>query len=74
MRKTLKIMLFVCAILPAATITMADPVGGRFTGRVTIVDRVFDSSSGTFGVRIELPNPDHSLPAGHRCTVTFEKG
>lgn len=41
-------------------------------GRVSIVDRVFDAASGTFGVRLELPNPDLALPAGVRCRVRFE--
>ena len=38
---------------------------------VTIVDRVIDSASGTFGVRLELPNPDYSIPGGLRCQVRF---
>ena len=32
---------------------------------------VFDAASGTFGVRLELPNPDFKLPGGQRCKVTF---
>jgi multidrug efflux pump subunit AcrA (membrane-fusion protein) len=32
-----------------------DPIGGRFTATVTIVDHVFDAASGTIGVRLELP-------------------
>jgi hypothetical protein len=38
---------------------------------VTVVDRVFDAASSTFGVRLELPNPDYSLPAGLRCRIRF---
>ena len=38
---------------------------------VTIVDRVVDATSGTFGVRLELPNTDHALPSGLRCRVRF---
>ncbi|NNL66140.1 MAG: efflux RND transporter periplasmic adaptor subunit, partial [Myxococcales bacterium] len=38
---------------------------------VTIVDRVIDAASGTFGVRLELPNPDHALPSGLHCQVRF---
>ena len=48
------------------------PVNGRYRARVTVVDRVFDSASGTFGVRLELPNPDLALPAGLRCEVRFQ--
>lgn len=47
------------------------PVGGSYRGRVIIVDEVVDAASGTFGVRIELPNSDHRLPAGLKCTVRF---
>lgn len=39
---------------------------------VGIVDRVIDSASSTFGVRLELPNNDLQLPSGLRCTVRFE--
>lgn len=47
------------------------PLGGLFTAKVKIVDRVVDAASGTFGVRLELPNPDHHLPAGLKCRVIF---
>ncbi len=47
------------------------PVNGVHTARVTVVDRVVDAASGTFGVRLLLPNPDHALPAGLRCRVRF---
>jgi membrane fusion protein (multidrug efflux system) len=45
------------------------PVGGVYKAKVTVVDRVVDAASGTFGVRMELPNPDLRLPAGLKCTV-----
>lgn len=54
-----------------ATIKPEDPVGGTYTAKVTVVDRVVDAASGTFGVRMEMPNPDFKLPAGLRCTVKF---
>jgi RND family efflux transporter MFP subunit len=38
---------------------------------VTIVDRVIDGASSTFGVRLELPNPDYSIPGGLHCQVRF---
>ncbi|MDL2321932.1 efflux RND transporter periplasmic adaptor subunit [Desulfosarcina sp. OttesenSCG-928-B08] len=46
-----------------------DPVGGSYAGTVTLVDKVMDAASGTFGARILLPNPDHRIPAGIKCTV-----
>lgn len=33
------------------------------------VDRVIDAASNTFRVRLELPNPASSIPAGLRCKV-----
>jgi RND family efflux transporter MFP subunit len=49
----------------------AEPVGGEYTGTVTVVDPVIDAASGTFGVRLELPNRNHEVPAGLKCTVLF---
>lgn len=37
--------------------------------RVTVVDQMGDAASGTFGIRLELPNPDYQLPAGIKCNV-----
>ena len=48
------------------------PVGGVYTAVVTVVDQVLDAASGTFGVRLALPNPDLLLPAGIACKVLFE--
>jgi len=36
---------------------------------VTIVDPIADTASNTIGVRLELPNPEHQIPAGLECTV-----
>ncbi len=47
------------------------PVGGQYTAEVKIVDRVIDAASGTFGVRLELPNPNNKLAAGLKCKVIF---
>lgn len=49
------------------------PEGGQVTysAKVTVVNRVVDSASGTFGVRLEMPNPNNVLPAGLACTVEF---
>ncbi len=41
---------------------------------VTMVDKVIDASSGTFYVRLRLPNPTHSLPGGLKCKVIFDNG
>jgi RND family efflux transporter MFP subunit len=47
------------------------PVGGVHEAEVSIVDRVVDAASGTFGVRLTLPNPGYELVGGLRCTVRF---
>ena len=47
------------------------PAGARHVARIKVVDPVLDSASGTFGVRLELPNPGHKVPAGIRCTAEF---
>lgn len=39
--------------------------------KVILVDRVLDAASGTFRVRLELPNPNGSIPAGLRCKCEF---
>jgi len=56
-----------------ATVKPEAPVGGAYTAFVRIVDRVIDAASGTFGVRLELPNPELSLPPGLKCKVVFHK-
>jgi RND family efflux transporter MFP subunit len=54
-----------------ATVKPAAPIGGNYKAKVSVVDQVFDAASGTFGVRLNLPNPQHHLPGGVRCRVTF---
>ncbi len=44
---------------------------GDYIATVAIVDRVIDPASGTFGVRLELPNPEYRLPGGLKCMVRF---
>lgn len=38
---------------------------------VSTVDRVIDPASGTFRVRLTLPNPKYEIPSGLRCSVVF---
>jgi multidrug efflux pump subunit AcrA (membrane-fusion protein) len=56
-----------------AEVVPENPVGKVYKAKVTIVDRVIDAASGTFGVRLELPNPKYKLPAGLKCRVTFSE-
>ena len=46
-------------------------LGGRYAATVKVIDRVFDPASGTFGVRLELPNHQRTVPGGIRCQVEF---
>ncbi|WP_413700516.1 efflux RND transporter periplasmic adaptor subunit [Psychromonas sp. KJ10-10] len=39
--------------------------------QVVAVDRMGDATSRTFGVRLELPNPDFNIPAGLKCEMKF---
>lgn len=50
---------------------MPEGVPGRYTAAVKVIDSVFDTASGTFGVRLELPNAGGRIPAGIRCKVDF---
>lgn len=50
------------------------PIGGTYTATVTVVDSVVDTASGTFGVRLALPNPTQQVPAGVKCRVAFDSG
>ena len=45
--------------------------GTVWSATVSQVDRVMDVASGTFGVRLILPNPDYAIPAGLRCDLKF---
>jgi len=56
-----------------AVVEAEAPLSGRYVGTVTIVDKVVDSASGTFGVRLELPNPKGDIPAGVKCRTRFEE-
>jgi RND family efflux transporter MFP subunit len=47
------------------------PLDRPRVAEVTVVDRVVDAASGTFAVRLELPNPKYQLPAGLKCRIRF---
>lgn len=48
------------------------PIGGRYPTRVKVIDKVLDAASGTFRVRLELPNPSLSIPGGLKCRAAFD--
>lgn len=46
--------------------------GGRYSALVKLIDKVIDAASGTFVVRLELPNPQQQVPGGARCNAEIE--
>jgi RND family efflux transporter MFP subunit len=44
---------------------------GMIKAKVSNVDRVIDPASGTFRVRLVLPNQKLAVPSGQRCSVNF---
>jgi RND family efflux transporter MFP subunit len=54
-----------------AAVTPEFPGDTVHVASVSIVDRVIDAASGTFGVRLELPNPEYEIPGGLHCQVRF---
>ena len=47
------------------------PLTSEHRAVVNIVDPVVDAASGTFRVRLTMPNPNHALPSGLKCQVKF---
>ena len=47
------------------------PAGSSHRAKVKVIDRVLDAASGTFGVRLELPNPQRKILGGIRCRANF---
>ena len=54
-----------------AEVTPEAPLAGSWQATVRVVDQVFDAASGSFGVRLELANPNGAIPAGVRCKARF---
>jgi len=54
-----------------ADVRPSQPAGKVLTATVSVIDKVLDAASDTFGVRLVLPNPTLELPAGVNCTVIF---
>lgn len=54
-----------------AEVTPAYPGDKSYPAVVKIVDNVIDARGGTFGVRLELPNPGNALPSGLKCQIRF---
>jgi len=60
-------------VLPGMSASVEPEIPGNqvYVASVALVDRVIDAASGTFGVRLELPNPSQDIPSGLHCRVRF---
>jgi membrane fusion protein (multidrug efflux system) len=56
----------------AADVSLDPLLSGIYKAKVVVVDRVIDAASGTFGVRLELPNQSNKVPAGIKCRLRFK--
>ncbi len=54
-----------------AEIILILPGSSSHQATVERVDVVADAASGTYGVRLTLPNRAHAIPAGLRCRLSF---
>ena len=54
-----------------ATVQLDVPGKPRRSASVTVKERMVDTASRTFRVRLSISNPDNRLPAGMRCRVRF---
>lgn len=51
------------------TIKPEPPLAGSYKAVVRVVDPVIDSGSGTFGIRLEIPNPRGEVLTGVKCSA-----
>ncbi|WP_158590533.1 efflux RND transporter periplasmic adaptor subunit [Noviherbaspirillum cavernae] len=60
-------------IEPGAPVSIKTDITGdrNLIAKVVLIDKVIDAASNTFRVRLALPNPDRSIPAGLRCLADF---
>jgi len=54
-----------------STLVLENLPGQSLACAVAVVDKVADAASGTYRVKLTLPNPDRALTAGSKGVVTF---
>ena len=59
------------AVRQPVEVTPEPPLNRPRRAVVTAVGPVADAASGTFGVRLEMPNGDHAVPGGLKCQARF---
>jgi len=47
------------------------PADSQYQATVNVVDRIIDAASGSFSIRLVLPNPDNTLIGGTKCLARF---
>lgn len=47
------------------------PANSQYQATVNIIDRIIDAASGSFSIRLALPNPDAKLIGGTKCIARF---
>ncbi len=47
------------------------PARGSYLATVSVVDNIIDAASGTFGIRLTLPNPEYKVVGGLKCRASF---
>lgn len=52
-------------------VTLMGPLRGSYKAKVVLIDQVIDAASDTIRVRLALPNPKQTIPAGLKCNVSF---
>ena len=60
------------AVGQTATVTLE--TGGTHEAVVRVIDPVLDAATGTFGVRLDLANPDGAIFAGQSCFLDLAVG
>ena len=56
----------------AAEIIIEGPQETSHPAIVSLVDSLVDAASGTFGIRLKLPNPEHDIVGGLKCKALFK--
>ena len=55
-----------------AEVRPEDPIKGTYLAKVTVVDKMFDAASRTFGIRLEPLNKNYAIPGGLRWKINFQ--
>lgn len=55
-----------------ARVRLSQPDEREVPASIAVIDKVLDAASGTFGLRLVLPNPGDAIPAGQRCILQLD--